>query len=83
MPNMSDTNSPAITGVQRVAYLMLALGEERAAAVLGQLTPMELQKVVGAMMEIKAQNPAVTQLVLVRFFQQLGIDPAKISELGI
>ena len=50
---MANNAPPKVTGSDRAAILMLALGEETAAQILKHMDPKEVQKIGVAMTELK------------------------------
>jgi flagellar motor switch protein FliG len=85
MPDMSaaqtSPNVPAqpaepaqLSGAQRAAQLLLVLGEDKAAQILRQLDPVDIQKVGAAMTEINKVDSAAVGSVLHHFISEYESD---------
>ncbi len=68
---MAD-NLPTLTGVQRAAVLLLAMGSENAAEVLKHLNPKEVQILGAAMASLENINRSVMEAVMDEFIAEVG-----------
>ncbi len=70
----SPPPAPALSGAQRAAQLLLVLGEDKAAQILRQLEPADIQKVGAAMTEINTVDSTAVSSVLSHFVSQYETD---------
>ncbi len=69
---MSDENSKSLTGVQRAAVLLMAMGSENAAEVLKHLNPKEVQSLGATMANMENVNKATMSVVMDEFIAEVS-----------
>jgi len=69
---MSDENIAALTGVQRAAVLLMAMGSENAAEVLKHLNPKEVQSLGAAMASMENVNKITMSGVMDAFIAEVS-----------
>jgi flagellar motor switch protein FliG len=68
----SPTGLDNLTGMQRSAIMMLMLGEEQAAVVLGNMSPLEVRNICSAMYSVQNTDQETVAGVLDEFLVTLG-----------
>ncbi len=69
---MAEETNLALTGVQRAAVLLMAMGSENAAEVLKHLNPKEVQSLGAAMASMENINKATMSSVMDDFIAEVG-----------
>jgi len=69
---MADEKQLTLTGVQRAAVLLMAMGSENAAAVLKHLNPKEVQSLGGAMASLDNVNKPTMENVMNQFIAEVS-----------
>jgi len=69
---MADENIAALTGVQRAAVLLMAMGSENAAEVLKHLNPKEVQSLGAAMASMANVNKITMSAVMDEFIAEVS-----------
>jgi flagellar motor switch protein FliG len=78
MSDWADTSAEDLSAVQKVAVLLIALGEDTAAEIVGHLDEDEVEQIAQAISEMQAVPPGLMDQVLAEFEQLLrsghGVD---------
>ncbi|VAW70037.1 Flagellar motor switch protein FliG [hydrothermal vent metagenome] len=69
---MADETPQLLTGIQRAAVLLMAMGSENAAEVLKHLNPKEVQSLGGAMAALENVNKSTMTLVMDDFINEVS-----------
>jgi len=69
---MAEESNISLTGVQRAAVLLMAMGSENAAEVLKHLNPKEVQSLGAAMATLENVNKATMSKVMDEFIAEVG-----------
>ncbi len=69
---MADNTPMSLTGIQRAAVLLMAMGSENAAAVLKHLNPKEVQGLGAAMAKLQNVNRSTMESVMEEFVNEVN-----------